>query len=353
MNFLTLKEDFYKRYETSGKFLHYTSYGALCTLLGHTDIPTAPSLCCTLSMRVEMFARKSGGNYVKIENTTTDKCLQYPFGTSTDLFKGKTQFFAELIHALENSGLKGAEILYNNTIPNFISSKHAFSAALIKSLMQVSDIELTHLETAAICALSDDLTPYLAVLFSKKGYCTLMNSGEPKNLPLPLSGYKILTAHCTEPLSNHSKHIKYAMSEIRRLYPHINSISDLTPEILSTAKSSFKNSKAAKYMYHLSTENTRINTVSVALKRCDIKTLFREINNSEQSMERFWDIGTEHKFLANTARNTDGIAAARCQDKGIWAIVEADKVDYSINMIKSDFENTIGYKPTFCVCDTF
>ena len=61
-------------------------------------------------------------------------------------------------------------------------------------------------------------------------------------------------------------------------------------------------------MYHLSTENTRINTVSVALKRCDIKTLFREINNSEQSMERFWDIGTEHKFLANTARNTDGIA---------------------------------------------
>ena len=190
MNFLTLKEDFYKRYETSGKFLHYTSYGALCTLLGHTDIPTAPSLCCTLSMRVEMFARKSGGNYVKIENTTTDKCLQYPFGTSTDLFKGKTKFFAELIHALENSGLKGAEILYNNTIPNFISSKHAFSAALIKSLMQVSDIELTPLETAAICALSDDLTPYLAVLFSKKGYCTLMNSGEPKNLPLPLSGYK-------------------------------------------------------------------------------------------------------------------------------------------------------------------
>ena len=42
-------------------------------------------------------------------------------------------------------------------------------------------------------------------------------------------------------------------------------------------------------------------------------------------MERFWDIGTEHKFLANTARNTDGIAAARCQDKGIWAIVEEDK----------------------------
>lgn len=34
--------------------------------------------------------------------------------------------------------------------------------------MQVSDIELTPLETAAICALSDDLTPYLAVLFLKR-----------------------------------------------------------------------------------------------------------------------------------------------------------------------------------------
>lgn len=353
MNFLTLKEDFYKRYQPSAKFLHYTSYGALCTLLGHTDIPTAPSLCCTLSMKVEMFARKSGGNYVKIENTTTDKCLQYPFGMSTDLFKGKTKFFAELIHALENSGLKGTEILYNNTIPNFISSKHAFSATLIKSLMKISDIDLDPLETAAICALGNDLTPYLAVLSSRKGYCTLMNKGEPKTLPLPLSGYKILTAHCTESLSNHSKLIKYAMSEIRRLYPHVNSISDLTPEMLNTAKSNLKSNKAIRYMYHLSTENTRIKTVSDALKRCDIKTLFREINNSEQSMERFWNVGTEHRFLASTARKTDGIAAARCQDNGITAIAEEDKVDYAINMIKSDFENTIGYKPTFCVCDTF
>ena len=96
---------------------------------------------------------------------------------------------------------------------------------------------------------------------------------------------------------------------------------------------------------------------SASLQSCGVSSprrfLLREINNSEQSMERFWDIGTEHKFLANTARNTDGIAAARCQDKGIWAIVEEDKVDYAINMIKSDFENIIGYKPTFCVCDTF
>ena len=67
-----------------------------------------------------MFARKSGGNYVKLKAPPQAKCLHNLFGTSTDLLKGKTKFFAELIHALENSGLKGAEILQSsNTIPNF------------------------------------------------------------------------------------------------------------------------------------------------------------------------------------------------------------------------------------------
>ena len=166
MNFLTLKRGLFTsgtkhqaNFFTTPHTVHYAHFS-------DTQIyPLHRRYVVHYQCELKCSPEKSGGNYVKIENTTTDKCLQYPFGTSTDLFKGKTKFFAELIHALENSGLKGAEILYNNTIPNFISSKHAFSAALIKSLMQVSDIELTPLETAAICALSDDLTPYLAVLF--------------------------------------------------------------------------------------------------------------------------------------------------------------------------------------------
>ena len=81
-----------------------------------------------------MFARKSGGNYVKLKAPPQTNVCNTLSARPQTFFKGKTKFFAELIHALENSGLKGAEILYNNTIPNFISSKHAFSATLINHL---------------------------------------------------------------------------------------------------------------------------------------------------------------------------------------------------------------------------
>ena len=115
MNLTELKKDFYKRYEESEKFMHFTSCGLLCTLLGHTDIETAPSLTCTLSMRVQMFARKLGGQQIQIESTMSDESLAYIFDTPAELFRDKDAVCIHVIKSLEKYGLKGAEILYENS----------------------------------------------------------------------------------------------------------------------------------------------------------------------------------------------------------------------------------------------
>lgn len=351
MNFPELKQDFYKRFEQSSKFLHFTSQGLLCTLLGHVSVPQSPSLTCTLSMRVQMFARAAGGQGIKIESSDSDKFFAYTPGDPTQIFRGKGRLAAELIDTLRGHSLKGTEILYQTSIPDFLPHMEVFSTALVKSLFKVNDIELDTFDTAAICAMGENISPYLAMLSAKSGYCTLIASGEPKSLPFPMSGYKILSVYCTEKTRQKERlqSISRAMSQITRLYPHVGGICDVTREMVEAVR--IKDKKAVKYMYHLINENERIQEAEKALKRCDVKTLFRQMTISQKSIERFWDIGDEHICLSDCMRGLDGVMTARCSDKGVIAIVEEDMVNYVINMVKDTFETNIGYQPTFCVSD--
>lgn len=353
MNLPELKEDFYKRFNQSDSFLHFTANGLLCTLLGHSDIEYAPSLTFTLSMRVQMFARRLGGNMINLQDTSSAKSLSYTFGTPIGLFRGGDKSAAELLRSLERYKPKGAEILYECSIPEFLPKRDAFAVTLVQSIMKVSGIEADTLETAALAGEGSQINPCLGIITSKKGYCTLISTGEPKNLPLPLSGYKILSAHCTEKEKDRSRQIKSIFEQIRRIYPHTGSIWDITPDMFNGVKSHVKDKTALRYMYHLINENSRIKAACAALKRCDTSTLFREMKISQKSMERFWDIGSEHMFLARCCEGIDGIAAARSWRNGIIAITEDEKIDHAIGMIKDNFESIIGYQPTFCVSEPF
>lgn len=353
MNLPELKKDFYHRFNSSDNFLHFTANGLLCALLGYTDIEYAPSLTFTLSMRIQMFSRKMGGGLINIEESSTNKCFSYHLGTPSKLFRGKEKFIAELVESLNIYNQNGTDILYDCSIPDFLPRKEVFSVALAQSLFKVNNIEYDTTDIAAACASLCDVTPLIGILSSQKGYCSHISSGKPQKLPLPLSGYKIISAHCTEKDGDRSKYIKYAFDKINRIYPHVMSISDITPEIFNGAKNTIKDKTALRYMYHLTNENIRIKSASDALKRCNIKMLFAEMKSSQKSMERFWDIGNEHITLAKCCENVEGIVAFRSWLNGIIAITEEDKIDYVIDMIRHEFENNIGYHPTFCVSDAF
>lgn len=353
MNKTEIKSDFYQRYSASDNFLHFTANGLLCTLLGHIDIEGAPSLNCGLSMRVQMFACRLGGRIINLQNTQSDKCLSYNFGTNPALFPSDRIADIELLGMLEKQNIEGMNILYDSTIPPFLSDRVTFNTTLTESALKVSGIEKDKLSIAALSSCGRNTAPFLGTLYSEKGYCTLLSNSIPKNYPLPLSGYKILSAHCTEKEVSHTKAVKSAFASIHKLYPNIMTVSDITPEMFNSAKSTIKDKKSIRYIYHLINENQRIQTAIAALSRCNIKVLFHEMNNSEESMERFYDIGSEHKFLARCARRLEGSEAVRCWENGIIVIARDENIDHISGMIATEFESNIGYKPTFCVSDIF
>lgn len=350
MNFPELKQNFYKRYEQSSSFLHYVSQGALCPLLGYVDIPYAPSVTCALSMRMQMFARLIGGDAIKIENAASDAFFTYRQGEPAGILRGNDSISADIINSLSMYNIRGAEILYSSTLPDFMQSSELFAVALTEAIKKANNIECGILETAAICAQGKNINPYLAMLSARGGYCTMVSSGEPQKLPLPFSGYKIISVFTTEKQRDKEriKHIEYAMSKITRLYPHVGSIGDVTCEMVDRAQ--IRDKTAEAYMYHLAEENIRIQAAQNALKRCMTKTLFEQINLSQESMEKYWNTGSEHLSAVQCAKGLDGVEAVRDGgDRGVIVIADNDSVNYVTDMIKQDFETNIGYQPTFCI----
>ena len=353
MKLTELKQDFYKRFEQSDNFLHFTSTGLLCTLLGHSDIEHAPSLTCSLSMRVQMFTRRLGGNCIDIQDVTKSEGLSYRFGTPTDILHSNNRNTAEIIRRFEDYGLSGAQILYERTVPDFLPCEEEFSVCIVRSLLKITDKEADTLKIASLASGNRKSDNYIAIASSRQGYCTHISKGEPKMLPLPLSGYKIISVHCKEKQKDRSSTVKYAFDNISRLYPHISSIADITPEMFVASKNDIKDKTALRYMYHLINENARLGTADWALKRCDIKTLFNEMNTSQKSLERFWNLSEEQTYLAHCAKNIDGVRAVRSWQNGIIVIAENEYIDHIIEIIKNNFESNIGYPPYFCVSDVF
>ncbi len=353
MNLPKLKQDFYKRFQQSNNFLHFTSTGLLCTLLGHSDIENAPSMTCSLSMGTQMFTRRLGGNCINIQNVRKSEALLYRFGTPTKLLPLDKRKTADILQKFSDYGISGAQILYERTIPDFIEDDTAFSVCLVRSLLKIAEKDEDILKISTLSLLGNDLNTLLACACAKKGYCTLISKGEPRYLPLPLSGYKIISAHCKAKKKDRSLSVKNAFTHISRLYPHISSITDITPEMFVFAKNDIKDKTALRYMYHLINENARINTVSNSLKRCDIKSLFHEMNISQRSIERFWDLSQDEIYLAHCSKNIQGVKAVRSWKNGIIAVTENEYIDHAIEMIKDSFESNMGYQPSFCVSDVF
>ncbi len=347
-----LKEDFYKRYETSCNYLHFSANGILCPLLGYTEFETAQSLSCSLSMRVQMLARSLDGGILKVGSVASDKCFSYDFTDPASLFSGVDAETVRIATAIGRGRKIGAQILYECSIPECLPRMPSFSLSLTQSIIKLLGAEADINKTAEWAAGKKPIYEYLALAAARAGYITRLRDGVTKNLPLPLSGYKIVSAHCRERDADRSKSIARSLAEVHRVFPSVTSLSQLSPEMLESCPHLIKNGAAKLYMRHIAEENERIERAARALEQCRVNVLFDEMNKSLLSAERCMNIGPQHLFLARAAARTDGVTAVRLWQNGIAAIVEDDKVDYAIREISSSFENNIGYRPVFCVSST-
>ena len=348
MNQTELKNDFYKRFSSSPESLVFSRTGLLCTLLGHSEIKNSEFISCALSMGVQSIGRRLDSSSVKLENTKMGVCTVFRLN---DLTNGSKSLY-DIMSQFSNMPLFGAEVLYDSTIPPCFSQDASIRTTLLNTLLKLASIENTPETNTLICAANGNPAPYAAMFSSKKGWCNATTGTKTENLPLPLTGYKLISVQTSARCLGHrSAAINSGFRTLHLIYPHVNSLSDMSFDMLDYAKNHLKHSEY-NYIRHIISENERIKSAKSFLKACRIKEFADIVNSSQRSVERLWGCSIDQVFLADMIMQTGYCLCARQWKNGIIAIVQEDCIDYLINIIRRTFSSAYGFEPTFCVCDT-
>lgn len=343
LNLTDLKQDFYKRFSVSESFLSYSRTGLLCPLLGYDSFKRAPALTCSLSMKVQVYGRRLEGNMIKLQSTKNNLCIVFGYGGRKP--SQHTELF-EMLDMLHCYGAGGAELFFDSTIPSFFEYERELKAAVFRLMCNIYNLDVP----VSVCG---DYKPlYSALLKSRKGYCISIPGGA--QLPLPLTGFKILIVQTQKSdKTPRAKYIAKAYERIKRIYPHIHSFADISPDRLEYVRSAIRDKTALNYVRHIIDENGRIQSSAEGLKKCSPDALAAQMNLSEESIEKLWSPEKAYVFLARLAMSSDGVICARVWKNGIVSIVKEDGVDEAANRITRDFEIYAGEKPYICITDSF
>ncbi len=343
MNLTDLKQDFYKRFNVSSAFLSYSRMGLLCPLLGEVSIERCPSLACSLSMKVQVYARRLEGDMIKLQSTKNNLCVIFRFGGR---LPSQHPSLFEMLDKMHGYGVGGAEIFFDSSIPQFFGCERELKAAVFDVMQKIYNVSVP----VSVCG--GFSSPYSALLDLRKGYC--ISEPEGNRLPLPLTGCKLLIVQTAKTdKTPRARYIEKAYMRLKRIYPHIHSFADLSPDKLEYYRSVIRNKTALNYVRHIVDENERIKAASEGLHKCSINALVSQINMSEQSMEKLWNPDKQHVFLARKTMSIEGVLCARIWKNGIIALISDDDLDNAIRGITREFEAAAGYKPFICVADTF
>ncbi len=347
MNLTELKTDFYRRYSESASYLCFFRSGLLCSLLGDVDIPKSRSLNCSLSMCVQVCGRAVGGDIIKLEDSDSNNCRSHHLLSP---FPAKNRTL-QAISRLAPMGISGAELLACSSIPDFFDSEREYRAAVVGAVLKINDMECENLPE--LCAGGENPSAYASLFANKKGWCTDTSGVTAERVPLPLTGFKLLSVQGRKKARSRSAEAAALLESVRAVYPHITSFSEVTREQVEVLRRFIKDKVQFMRLMHIVDENDRIDAAVEGLKRYGTDALFKVINASQQSLKRLWGLNREQLFMADKIMEYTGVKCARAWKNGIIAVVEEDRADRVIRALQFDYENKMGYTPFFCIADTF
>lgn len=343
MNLTDLKQDFYKRFSSSNNFLSYSRAGLLCPLLGDASIARCAALTCSLSMKVQVYGRKLESDIIKLQNTKNNVCIVFRYGSQ--LPSQHTGLF-EMLEKLHGYGAHGAELFFDCSVPGFFEFERELKTAVFGVMTSICNLD------APISVCGGYRPFYSAVFNARKGYCTVVP--EFRELPLPMTGYKFLILQTPgKDKLPRAKYLGKAYERLKRIYPHIHSFADISPDRLEYSKNAVRDKVALNLARHIVDENDRIKAAASGLEKCSLSRLTEQMNLSEESIEKLWKPEKQHVILARSAAAADGVKCAKIWKNGIITIVNEDGIDDITNKIIIDFERAAGYRPYVCIAESF
>jgi hypothetical protein len=358
MNAADLKETFVKRFGKNEWPVSIVRAGMPCHLLGFPDCKGSLLLSCALSLKTSLAARQTGNSHLHLETTTSnlrlDASLSKPDHFPIEDF-GKTPFekMDEMLKAGEK--LCGAEFLYDNAIPNFADSEKCIAAATVLMMLSLNDSSLSPKEAVHRFACPYCFPAYLAE--KKKAYIISQDNFSYEAVDFQLTGYKIILAsYGVSPRSSlRSRNAQQGFALLKQSIPHLSAPEDMTLDEFNEHRKALPDFEQQKAVAQVISENERVRMAKTALESGNLTQLGQLMNLSQQALERYSERSNKKAVtLAESAASINGVLGVRMLDSvnGVISIVADDAVDEFVATVTTEFEQSVGYVPSFFITTT-
>ena len=371
-----LLTEFAKVFGGSEGAVIYFAPGRVNLIGEHTDYNGGHVFPCALTLGTYAAARKRKDKKLvfyslnfkgvgKVESSLEDLTPKKEAGW-TNYPKGVIWSFAE-------RGMKpdcGMDLLLYGTIPNGAGLSSSASVEVLTGfiLRDLFGFPVSNQELALIGQYSENhyngvncgIMDQFAVAMGKEGHAIFLDTSDLsyEYVPVSLENEKLIIACSNKKrgladskYNERREECEAALRELQQVIP-INSLGELTEDVFETCKAAIKEEARRRRAKHAVYENRRTIYAMDALKRQDIRTFGRLMNESHLSLAQDYEVtGVEMDTLVSEAWKQEGVLGSRITGGGFGgcsiSIVREDCVEAFIKNVGTAYAEKIGYEADF------
>ncbi|PPA69639.1 galactokinase [Jeotgalibacillus proteolyticus] len=271
--------------------------------------------------------------------------------------------------------VKGADILYEGTIPNGagLSSSASIGMVTAYALAKLGSASLSRVELAQLCkrmenefiGVNSGIMDQYAIGLCKQNHAIYLNTStmEAEDVPLELGNYKIVITNTNKrrtlsdsKYNERRSQCEEALKNIQQKRPDIQSLSNLDVQDLPEIEETLQNNLLFQRTKHVITENDRSRQAKKALQDGDLSLFGELMIGSHQSLKNDYEVtGQELDALFQTQREAEGCIGTRMTGAGFGgctvSLVLEDSIQAFQKEVHSQYKKQTGLTPDFYICE--
>ena len=383
-----LKVKFIKLYGASSEEIRvFTAPGRVNLIGEHTDYNGGFVFPAALSLGTAIVLRKNNENKVRMRVTDLPDFVEVDLNDLNkeeyrNLRWGNYQIGVMLALKEKGYDIIGCDMLYDDTLPHGggLSSSAAIEVSTALAFATLSNekngkaepvdmIEMAFCGQTSereFCGVNCGIMDQFASAMGKKEHAIYLDCKKMEYdlVPLSLKGCKIVITNTNKKHSLASSKYNERRGEcekgfeiLKKEIPSATCLGDISADEFEAHKNAISDETVLKRVTHVIYEDDRVLKSVEALKRGDLETFGKLMNESHDSLSKLYEVtGAELDTLAYEAQKLPGVLGSRMTGAGFGgctvSIVKENFVDEFIETLDRIYTSKISYPPSFIVDET-
>ena len=349
-----VNDAFRRNFGTGGNL--YASPGRVNLIGEHTDYNLGFVLPGAIRQAIYARLKPNGGTLCRIYSVDYDENVEFDVAASELPVQQWARYVYGVVHEVRKLGksVAGFDCAFGGDVPlgAGLSSSAAFESVIGYGLNDLFGLGLSRLQLAKAGQMTEHnyigvrcgIMDQFASLFGEKDRLIRLDcrSLEYRLEPFRPEGYRVLLldTQVKHSLASSQYNVRREQCEagvtiIRRHVPEVESLRDVTPEMLETYRGKMEDAVYRRCHYIVG-ENGRLLKACEALERGDYETFGRQMFGSHEGLSREYKVScADHDFLAGEAAKHSGVLGARMMGGGFGGC--------TINLVReAEYENLVG-----------